>query len=168
MICHFTILLELGLCLFSILSTMILTMCWRRHSGMVKDTASLSNVLELTTSEESLTSGRRLQRYSGKRYSAFLRRGKLILRPTSSLCSLDPNDVTQGAKSSKRKSSSAMNIFVRVTLISVLLVALLIVLMVSMLSYKRKSLELPSNNSALNQIVLNYVPITFATLLEPV
>ncbi len=165
--------LEACLGLAALLTSLLLLICWSRRSELRKDPASLSSVLNIIHNDPKIpTIIGRLGHNSGEP-SLTLKGGRLRVDSYSGVRSL--------ASTSSRSSSVelgkdvnekpvlpyVMGYAVGFTFLGVLMVALVIVVALRLCIRHLNGLNVPSNNPILAQLALNYIPVLFATLLEP-
>lgn len=167
------IILESCLGIVALSSSLLLLISWNRRSELRKDPASLSSVCEIIQNDPKiLTSIEKLGQEAGGP-SLTLRDGGLRVdscvreRPLSSTSSR-----CRDAKSGKDANDKpvlpfVMGYAVGSTFLGVLVLALVIVVVLRLCIHPLDGLALPSNNPIFSQITLNYVPVLFATLLEP-
>ncbi|KAL8967822.1 MAG: hypothetical protein Q9183_002747 [Haloplaca sp. 2 TL-2023] len=160
------IVVEVMLGLVTIFILALLLLSSGRRSGLIKDPASLSDLMQLAKSlgsrpMESLQDSDRLK----------LRKGQLLLAKGNT-SKEKAHATTPTATSLKDMESSLvrpfeMNLAVGAAFLLALLLAIATLTVVFREITRNNGLHLPSTSEAVNQLALNYVPIAFATFLEP-
>ena len=167
------ILLEACLGLASLATLLLLLICWNRRSELRKDPASLSNVLEITQNDPKVPKIiEELVQKSGES-SLTLRGGGLRMdccmrkRPLSSNNSRSAAAEVGNDANGKPILPFVMGYAVGSAFLAVLVAVLIIVVVLRLCIHHLNGLPLPSNNPIVAQIILNYIPVLFATLVEP-
>ncbi|KAL8978645.1 MAG: hypothetical protein Q9205_005820, partial [Flavoplaca limonia] len=168
----------LGLVTLFVLSLLMVSST--RRSQLYADPASISDIIELikVSGSRSLIVSKLMDLNDGA--SRFkLREGKLSACFADSATTSTRNpSVTQLSPSLKthKETLTQLNRTQRpfemkwisgIPFITILLVAVIALMTVYIRIAEDNGLPLPSNSQVVNQLVLNYIPVTFATLLEP-
>ena len=165
--------LEACLGLAALSTSLLLLICWSRRIELRKDPASLSNVLDIIHNDPKIPTmvGTLGQKKYGS--SLTLKGGRLRVdsynreRSLTSTSS-SPSSVELGrVVNEKPVLPYVMGYAVGFTFLGVLVVALVIVVALRLCIRHLNGLNVPSNNPMLAQLALNYIPVLFATLLEP-
>ncbi|KAL8744955.1 MAG: hypothetical protein Q9190_002862 [Brigantiaea leucoxantha] len=148
----FQILLGLVALLIAILTWLL----WGRQLELYNDPMSLSHLLKLIGNEcETLRAVRRLHVNSDDRNYAPESLNKTIAMPKSPL------------RSKRLLLPRVMGFAIGTVFVIILTIALITLLTLWTCIQKRHGLKLPSESSVVTQLALNYVPVAFATFLEP-
>ncbi|MCJ1452329.1 hypothetical protein MMC28_002671 [Mycoblastus sanguinarius] len=167
--------LEVCLSLVAIMTILLLLVCWNRRSQLCKDPDSLSNVLELTQNDPKVPSVAKSAEQGCDESGLTLRNGRLRVSAweenlpiSATSTSLTISEHVQGGSSkNKPVRPFVMGTLAGATFLMVLSLALITILALWFCVQNRDGLPIPSRHPLLTQIVLNYLPVVFATLLEP-
>lgn len=167
------IILEVLLSLVAFSTIILLVVCWNRKSEMIKDPASLSSAIEMIWNDPDVPKTVKWDGKDGKQSHLILRRGKIRAIPVedrASLRSTNPNLVTPEHDQSvdhKLVLPFPMGLTAGTIFILILVGALIIVTTLWSCIRNRDGLDIPSRSPILTQMILNYLPVVFATVLEP-
>ncbi|CAD6594558.1 MAG: hypothetical protein ASARMPREDX12_009584 [Alectoria sarmentosa] len=167
------IVLEACLGLAASLALLLLLICWNRRIELRKDPASLSCVLEIIQNDPKIrTIIEKLGQKSGGP-NLTLRNGGLHVdsckrkRPMPSTNLRSPTAGFGKDHHDKPVLPFVMKYAAGSVFLGVLIAVLILVVVLRLCIRHLNGLDVPSNNPILAQIILNYVPVLFATLLEP-
>ncbi|KAL8871434.1 MAG: hypothetical protein Q9174_002731 [Haloplaca sp. 1 TL-2023] len=173
---------EIVLGLISIFILALLMTSWNRKIHLCKDPAALSDMMELARrSTSSVFTGIKGIDSNGHPHRLKLRYGRLQLvsaktwqKPSTTSQSTKPphKDPLQVAPPDRGGNAVQVRPFemtftVGIAFLTVLLMAIITLAVVYVNIARRDGLPLPSSNQVVRQLVLNYIPIAFATILEP-
>lgn len=171
------LLVEFILGLVTVLTFALLSVCWSRPSQLHQDPASLNDLMSMI--EPRVHGGRPAP--EGPQLAKIVQ-GKFQLCTTDCV---DEENVPAGnsGRSSQKPSMKPavghsicgsqlvrpweMRIIVGILFITVLLLALVTLAVIQGVSSKGVGLRLPSSSPVINQLITGYVPVVFATFLEP-
>lgn len=171
---------EVLLALIVALALALLIQSHRRSNQLRKDPASITDVVSMMTKDLLLRKSITLT--GAEKFQAQLVNGKILMCESEAASQnvqsneyLDrrtqaSSDMAQGHQSTPkihRIRPTEMRMSVGFAFISLLILALFTVAVMKTYSDKQTGLQLPSQKALVNQLVLNYVPIAFAAILEP-
>ena len=165
--------LEACLGLAAISTSLLLLICWSRRIELRKDPASLSNVLDIIQNDPMIPTVIRTLGQKKDRLKLTLKDGRLRVDNYSRerlLASTSSSSSSVGLGRVVNDSPVlpyVMGYAVGFTFLGVLVIALVIVVALRLCIRHLNGLEVPFNNPILAQLALNYIPVLFATLLEP-
>ncbi|KAL8842259.1 MAG: hypothetical protein Q9170_000585 [Blastenia crenularia] len=180
-----TITVEAVLGIIAALTIALLVYSRKRTSQLSKDPASLTEILRMVTKPENLGASRSNSTPETRQKRNALLNGKIISLETNEVSPNLPLDksVNQPLSMPSRTAPGCGKVdvskdvpFVRpfemrvgtaVLFITVLFLALATVVALKWFADKNNGLPLPSDKALTNQLLLNYIPIVFATFLEP-
>ncbi|KAL9578248.1 MAG: hypothetical protein Q9212_005836 [Teloschistes hypoglaucus] len=170
-------------CLLGFVTLLTLALLFHTHSRpslLSKDPASLTDIIGLVAKDPKLyplTACQRPEGASLKSESDRLLRPRTETQHRSSSPDISEDQMPERgtreppvAKASQQIHGVRpieMSLVVGVAFVSLLLLAFSTIIAVKIYANKKKGLSLPSHSALINQIVLNYIPIAFATFLEP-
>lgn len=160
------ILVEVCLSLASVFTIILLLLCWNRNSQLRKDPASLTSVLETMQNDPEVAQAANKFQQHNDDTRLTLRGGKMSVTSHHEGQGLPPTrvDSTFGTKTTL---PLVMGFPAGTAFLTILTVVLIIVLSLFVTIQRRGGIDVPSNNPIVTQLVLNYLPVLFATLLEP-
>ena len=166
------IVLEACLGLAALLALLLLLICWNRRSELRRDPASLSRVSEIVQNDPKIPTLIRKLGANTDGPSLTLRDGGLRVdscrrRPLSSTSSGPPAVGFGKDTYDKPVLPFVMKYAVGFAFLGVLIAVLVLVMVLRLCIRHLNGLDVPSDNPILAQITLNYIPVLFATLLEP-
>ena len=165
--------LEVYLGMAALSTSLLLLICWSRRMELRKDPASLSNVLDIIHNDPMVPTMIETLRQEKDGSSLTLKDGRLRV---------DNYNREQWLASTRSRRSSfglgrvvneslvlpyVMRYAIGLIFLGVLVAALVIVVALRLCIHHLNSLNIPSNNPILAQLILNYIPVLFATLLKP-
>ncbi|KAI4196480.1 MAG: hypothetical protein LQ350_006519 [Teloschistes chrysophthalmus] len=171
-------------CLLGFVILLTLALLFHAHSRpslLSKDPASLTDIIGLVAKDPKLYPLIACQRLEGaslkKSESDRLLRPRTETQHRSSSPDISEDQmpergtreppVTKSSQQIRGVRPIEMSLIVGIAFVSLLLLAFFTIVAVKIYADKKKSLSLPSHSALINQIVLNYIPIAFATFLEP-
>ena len=165
--------LEACLGVAALSTSLLLLVYWNRRSELQKDPASLSRVMEMIQTDPELPIQiEKLGQTVGKS-SLTLKSGQLQVNRCGSghplIFTYSKSSTPQFDKQTTNKSMLpfVMSNTVGLAFVGILIMVLVIVVALHLCIRHLHGLNTPTNNPILAQIILNYVPVLFATLLEP-
>ncbi len=165
--------LETCLGVAALSTSLLLLIYWNRRSELQKDPASLSRVMEMIQNDPKLPMHiEKLGQTVGKP-SLTLKNGQLQVdrcgsgHPLISDYSKSSTPQLDKAISNKSVLPLVMSNTFGFAFLGMLITVLVIVVALHLCIRHLHGLNTPTNNPILAQIILNYVPVLFATLLEP-
>lgn len=165
--------LEACLGVAALSTSLLLLVYWNRRSELKKDPASLSRVMEMIQTDPKLPMHiEKLGQTVGKP-SCTLKSGQLRVDRCGSghplISDYSNSSTPQFDKQTTHKSvlPFVMLNTVGLAFVGILITVLVIVVALHLCIRHLHGLNTPVNNPILAQIILNYVPVLFATLLEP-
>ncbi|KAL8967272.1 MAG: hypothetical protein Q9183_002998 [Haloplaca sp. 2 TL-2023] len=176
------VVVEVILGLISIFILALLFTSWTRKSHLCKDPAALSDIMELARrSTPGTIPGIKGIGSNGCRYRLKLRQGRLELLSAETwqktVTALQPENPSQTeslriappdqGQNAVQVRPFEMTFTVGFAFLAILLLAIATLAVMYINVAKRNGLPLPSTNQVVHQLVLNYIPIAFATILEP-
>ena len=167
------IILESCLGIVALLTSLLLLFSWNRRSELRKDPASLSSVCEIIQNDSQIPACVEKLRPEAGEPRLILRDGRLRVdssvreQPLSSTSSRGPAAKLGKDANDKPVLPFLMGYAVGMTFVVVLVSALVVVVVLRLCIHHLNGLDVPSNNPIVSQIALNYIPVLFATLLEP-
>ena len=185
------VIVEILLGLIAVFALVLLSYSWTRPSQLEKDPASLTDLVDMLPAESggapssNISSGKNMvdDKCIGKNagLSARIKNGKMIftasadelkqagLQQNTPLVRQEACDVDHGLidKESRLFRPVEMASKVAGIFILILLLALTSLVVLKLQIQKHLGLPLPSRKPVVTNIVLNYIPVVFATFLEP-
>ena len=172
---------ECFLALATVLTLALLYTSWRRASQLQKDPASLNDVISMLEPGVPAAVTANNNSVSVSTLRARLSNGKICFETSESsdecfstqLKISGSNDSSSGLLNADLTDESGskrpweMRFIVATMFIAVLVTALVTLVILQIDMDKHMGLPLPSDSALLNQILTNYVPVVFATFLEP-
>lgn len=174
--------LECVLGAVTLLTLALLYVSWTRSSQIHQDPASLNDVIGMVK-PESLASRHVYEGFaSGKAVRAYIKEGKINLSAgRSEDKSQVPGDNKKNSFSvtSVRSAGAAVDadaspiqplelrMVVAIAFIIILLLAVVALITLQTNINRHHGLRLPSGNAVVNRLLTNYIPVVFATFLEP-
>lgn len=167
------IVLEVCLGLAALSTLLLLFICRNRRSELLNDPASLSSMLEIIQGEPKIPTmiGRLAQKTDGPNLT--LRGGELHVdicrkqRPLGLTSSRSTATKVDEDTDKNPVLPLVMGYAVGLTFLGVLVAFLVIVVVLRLCIRHMNGLDVPSNHPVVAQITLNYIPVLFATMLEP-
>ncbi|KAL9581934.1 MAG: hypothetical protein Q9203_005698 [Teloschistes exilis] len=176
-----TIAVEALLGLVILLTLALLINAHKRPSRLSKDPASLTDMMNLIAKNPKLSPLSSDQRLEEKSFKLGCDR---LLGPRSETQSSNRNTNSRQEQTLEKPKEGPtitgtcqqvrgvrpieMSLSVGIAFVSLLLLALITVVAMKVYADRHTGLPLPSYNELVNQIVLNYVPIIFASFVEPI
>ena len=165
--------LEACLGVAALSTSLLLLVYWNRRSELQKDPASLSRVMEMIQTDPELPMHiEKLDQTVGKP-SLTLKSGQLLVDMRGSghplMFTNSKSSTPQPDKKTTNKSTLPFVMLntVGLAFVGILITVLVIVVALHLCIRHLHGLNTPTNSPILAQIILNYVPVLFATLLEP-
>ena len=167
------IVLEACLGLAALSTSLLLLICWSRPSQLRKDPASLSSISEIIQNDPKIPTIIETLGHQTCGPSLTLKGGGLRVdsctrqRPLASTSSR--SSAVEFGRNTNEKSvlPFVMGYAVGFAFLGVLIAVLVIVVALRLCIHHLNGLDVPSNNPIMAQLALNYIPVLFATLLEP-
>ena len=165
--------LEACLGVAALSTSLLLLIYWNRRSELQKDPASLSRVMEMIQNEPKLPMHIEKLGQTVSKPSLTLKSGQLQVERCGSghplISTYSKSSTPQLDKETANKSvlPLVMSNIVGFSFLGILITVLVIVVALHLCIRHLHGLNTPTNNPILAQIILNYVPVLFATLLEP-
>ncbi|KAL8667843.1 MAG: hypothetical protein Q9202_000308 [Teloschistes flavicans] len=171
---EFALAVEITLGLVTILVLALLLKSSFRESQLRVDPASLSDIIHLTSSSTTCSAEKsvrgqhsvwsdRIKLEAGR--LNFVERDYNSKPPCAGL--LSSTHSSDDHQEHKLVRPFEMTLAVGLTFLAILGLAVTVLVTFYCKGASNKGLRLPSTNRMINQIVLNYLPVTFATILEP-
>ena len=167
------IVLEACLGLAALSTSLLLLICWSRPSELRKDPASLSSILEIIQNDPKIPTIIETLGHKTCGPCLALKSGGLRVdscsreRPPGSTSSR--SSAVELGKNTNEKPvlPFVMGYAVGFAFLGVLIAVLVIVVALRLCIHHLNGLDVPFNNPIMAQLALNYIPVLFATLLEP-
>ncbi|KAL8960773.1 MAG: hypothetical protein Q9193_002579 [Seirophora villosa] len=156
----------------TLITGLILQSC-RRRSQLQRDPASLTDIIRMMPKDSVYNTLADCQKPGAPRCTTSLIEGRICVSKTEavnaqrSTAELGKGSVRAPQDGADRVYPFETTLRVGIAFMTLLGISIAVTVALKVVIDKNHGLPLPSRNTTVNQLILNYVPIVFATFLEP-